>query len=306
VIITDTNLNNKKVSPSGRDLEGAVIKVAILDLYAGVANQGMRGFMEILDRYKAKHSINLSYQVFDTRGNNELPGTDFDIYICSGGPGSPLDSEGTPWDNGFMQLTDKLAAHNKSDAPNKKHVLFVCHSFQLMCRKYKLGEISLRRSPSFGILPVHLTAAGKTEQVLDNLSDPFYTVDSRSWQVIHPDEKRFTQLGMQLLCIEKERPYVDLPRAMMAIRFNDYFIGTQFHPEADAQGMKLYLEMEDKKNDVIAEHGKDKYQDMIESLEDPDKIMHTQNTLIPNFLDRAVNPSQTLPGSEGLKAIIHS
>jgi len=282
------------------------IKVAIIDLYDGMPNQGMRGFQEILDKYKTKHDLNLTYQIFDTRGKNEVPGTDFDIYICSGGPGSPLDSESKPWDKGFMALMDKLEAHNASDASNKKHVLFVCHSFQLMCRKYKLGVISTRRSPSFGILPVHFTTAGKNEMVLDNLSDPFYTVDSRSWQVIHPDEKRFTELGMQLLCIEKERPHIDLPRAMMAIRFNEYFIGTQFHPEADAQGMKMYLLDDSKKQEVINEHGKDKYHDMIERLEDPDKIMHTQNTLIPNFLDGAISPTQTLPGREGFrKAIIH-
>jgi GMP synthase-like glutamine amidotransferase len=281
--------NDEKVSPTVGDLSGVKnIKVAIIDLYNGIANQGMRGFQEILDRYRTKHNLNLTYQVFDTRGNNEIPGTDFDIYICSGGPGDPLISEVEPWDIGFMQLMDKLEAHNNSNALQKKHVLFVCHSFQLMCRKYKLGLINKRRSASFGILPVHLTRAGKNEPVLENLSDPFYTVDSRSWQVIHPDEKRFTELGMQLLVIEKERPYVDLPRAMMAIRFNEYFIGTQFHPEADAQGMKMHLMTEERKQEVISEHGKDKYNDMLERLDDPDKIMHTQHTLIPNFLDQAV------------------
>jgi len=39
---------------------------------------------------------------------------------------------------------------------------------------------------------------------------------------------------------------------------------------------------------VIGEHGHDKYNEMLERLEDPDKIMHTQNTVIPNFLDQAV------------------
>jgi GMP synthase-like glutamine amidotransferase len=264
------------------------VKVAIIDLYAGMPNQGMRGFQEILDKYKAQHNLNLSYQIFDTRGNNELPDTGFDIYICSGGPGDPLSSEAEPWDIGFMSLMDKLEAHNAIDAAQKKHVLFVCHSFQMMCRRYGLGVINQRRSPSFGILPVHLTEAGKNEPVLHNLADPFYAVDSRSWQVIHPDEQRFTELGMQLLAIEKERPYVDLPRAMMAIRFSEYFIGTQFHPEADAQGMKAHLIVNERKHEVISEHGKDKYHDMLERLDDPDKIMHTQNTLIPNFLTRAI------------------
>ncbi|HEX3387137.1 MAG TPA: GMP synthase, partial [Mucilaginibacter sp.] len=87
---------------------------------------------------------------------------------------------------------------------------------------------------------------------------------------------------------EKERPHVDLPRAMMAIRFSEYFISTQFHPEADALGMKNLLSKEEKKKEVVNEHGIDKYNDMLERLDDPDKIAHTQATIIPNFLDQAV------------------
>jgi GMP synthase-like glutamine amidotransferase len=264
------------------------IKIAILDLYDGIANEGMRGFREILERYKAKHGLNLSYEVFDVRRKAQVPGTNFDAYISSGGPGSPIDSEGTEWEKKYFRLIDKLEAHNKSDNPNKKHVFFVCHSFQLMCRKYGLGEIGLRRSPSFGILPVHLTEEGKQDQVFENLYDPFYTVDSRSWQVINPDMKRFEALGMTLLALEKERPHVNLPRAMMAIRFNDYFIATQFHPEADPLGIKTMLLREEKKEEVINEHGEAKYKEMLQRLDDPDKIAHTQSTIIPNFLDEAI------------------
>ena len=264
------------------------IRVAILDLYDGFANEGMRGFRDILERYKDKHGLNLSYTVFDVRKKAQVPGLEFDAYISSGGPGSPLDSEGTEWEKKYFQLIDKLEAHNQSDEPNKKHVFFVCHSFQLMCRRYGLGEINLRRSPSFGILPVHLTEAGKREQVFDGLAQPFYTVDSRSWQVINPDLEKMEEMGMELLALEKERPYVNLPRALMAIRFNEYFIATQFHPEADATGMKLLLQREDKKDEVINEHGEAKYNEMIERLEDPDKIVHTQSTIIPNFLDEAI------------------
>ena len=264
------------------------IKVAILDLYDGIANEGMRGFREILDRYRIKTGLNLSYEVFDIRKKVEVPGTDFDIYISSGGPGSPIDSEGTEWEKKYFQLIDKLEDHNLSNTSQKKHGFFVCHSFQLMCRKYRLGDINMRKSTSFGVLPVHKTHAAISEPVFDGLADPFYSVDSRLWQVINPDEKRFTELGMQLLAIEKERPHVDLPRAMMAIRFSDYFFSTQFHPEADAKGVKSLLLKEEKKNEVVAEHGLDKYNEMLEGLEDPDKIAHTQNTMIPNFLDQAV------------------
>src|ERR1700743_219811 len=96
------------------------IKVAILDLYDGVANEGMRGFREILQRYKAQHDLNLSFDVFDVRGKVEVPGTDYDIYISSGGPGSPIDSEGSEWEKKFFGLVDKLDDHNLSNTSKLK------------------------------------------------------------------------------------------------------------------------------------------------------------------------------------------
>jgi GMP synthase-like glutamine amidotransferase len=263
------------------------IKVAILDLYNGIANEGMRGFQDILNRYKAQHDLNITYKIFDVRRGCEVPGLDFDIYISSGGPGSPLD-EGTEWEKKFFRLTDRLEDHNLSDTTDKKHGLFVCHSFQLMCRKYQLGDINTRRSPSFGVLPIHKTERGLNEPVFEGLAEPFYAVDSRSWQVINSNQNRFKELNMQLVAIEKERPHIDLPRALMAIRFNEYFFSTQFHPEADANGMRTLLLKDEKKQEVISEHGDVKYKEMLQHLADPDKITHTQQTLIPNFLDQAV------------------
>lgn len=268
------------------------IKVAVLDLYNGIANEGMRGICEILERYKIKNDLKLTYNIFEVRRNCEMPGTDYDIYISSGGPGNPLDTEGSEWEKKYWDLVDGLNAHNRSDEPQKKYGFFICHSFQLMCRHYNLGEINLRRSASFGILPVHKTSAGINEPAFEGLADPFYAVDSRSWQVIHPNEKQFTDLGMQLLAIEKERPYVDLPRAMMAVRYSDYFIGTQFHPEADPKGMKTMLLRHEKKKEVVDEHGLDKYNQMLELLDDSDKLELTQDTMIPNFLDEAVTSLQ--------------
>jgi GMP synthase-like glutamine amidotransferase len=75
----------------------------------------------------------------------------------------------------------------------------------------------------------------------------------------------------------------------MSIRFNDYFIGTQFHPEADATGMSMYLQREDKKKTVIENYGEDKWLSMIEHLNDPEKIRWTYSHILPNFLNEAVN-----------------
>jgi len=75
----------------------------------------------------------------------------------------------------------------------------------------------------------------------------------------------------------------------MAIRFNQWMVGTQFHPEADAIGMSMYLRTEDKKQVVIAAHGEEKWKSMIQHLEDPDKILYTQSHVLPNFLKQSLN-----------------
>jgi len=80
----------------------------------------------------------------------------------------------------------------------------------------------------------------------------------------------------------------------MGIRFNEYMIGTQFHPEADAEGMTMYLLRDDKKQSVIDNHGFAKWKDMIEQLNDPDKILLTHNHVIPNFLRIAIDQLQSV------------
>jgi hypothetical protein len=75
----------------------------------------------------------------------------------------------------------------------------------------------------------------------------------------------------------------------MGIRFSDYFIGTQFHPEADAIGMSLRLKTPEKKNTVIENYGFEKWESMINRLNDPDKILWTHDHILPNFLKIALN-----------------
>lgn len=262
-------------------------------MYAGYPNQGMRGIHDILVRFSVANQIKLVYQIFDVRSKNEIPSTEFDIYISSGGPGSPLESEGTEWDNNYFKLINELEIINKNpNRSDKKYVFFICHSFQLICRKYQLGKISKRKSTSFGIFPISRTSAGQSEKIFQGLGNPFFAVDSRDWQVIEPDEEQFIAIGAKILALEKERPHVDLERCLMAIRFNAYFFGTQFHPEADPVGMKKHLLNEDKKNQIIQAHGADKYADMLQFLDDPQKLEKTQNQIIPAFLNIAIHALQ--------------
>jgi GMP synthase-like glutamine amidotransferase len=262
-------------------------KVAVLDMYEEVPNEGMRCIREVLTQYAKTHNLQLAFDEFEVRVKEQMPDLSYDIYISTGGPGSPLDSEGSGWEQRYFSLMNEIMQWNEQSS-SKKQVLLICHSFQLMCRHLGLGNVCRRRSPAFGVFPVHKTTAGEEETVFSELPEPYYIVDSRNWQVIELDQQKLEDIGARVLAIEKERPHVPLERATMAIRFNDYIIGTQFHPEADAAGMRMYLLQQEKKNQVITNYGAEKYNSMLEQLSDPDKIMLTRASFIPSFLDKAI------------------
>ncbi|MBI2272923.1 MAG: GMP synthase [Bacteroidetes bacterium] len=269
--------------------ENTYVRVAILDLYEGQANQGMRCIRDILLQWEAANQIELICQEFDVRVKNEVPDTSFDIYISSGGPGSPLETVNTEWEKQYFTWLGQIEDWNRqADDSAKKHVFFICHSFQLACRHYGIGNVCKRRSTAFGVFPIHMLEDGKQEKVFEGLRDPFYSVDSRDYQVIEPNHARLREMGGKILAIEKDRPHVPYERAIMSVRFNDHFLGTQFHPEADATGMHMYLLREDKKQTVIENHGEEKWKSMVEQLQDPEKIMWTYQHVLPNFLNMAI------------------
>src|SRR5690606_1514112 len=260
--------------------------IALLDLYEGVPNEGMRCIREIIAQWGIANNLQINLKEFEVRIKQEVPGTEFDMYISTGGPGSPLESEGSEWELKYFSWLKKMESWNNDPLHHeKKHIFFICHSYQLACRHYKVARVVKRKSTAFGVFPIHLIGDADTEFVFEGLPDPFYAVDSRDYQVVQPNHKRLREMGASPLAIEKERPHVPLERAVMAIRFNDYMIGTQFHPEADAEGMTMYLLREDKKKMVIENHGEDKWHNMIDGLNDPSKIFLTNSHVLPNFLD---------------------
>ena len=271
------------------DSENKTIRIAILDLYEGVANEGMRCIRQIIKEWTATHHFSVECREFDVRQKNELPDTSFDIYISSGGPGDPLTSRFEDWDIAWCKWLKEIERWNENpEATDKKHVFFICHSFQLASRYFNAGILTKRKSTAFGIFPVHMLEDGEDEQVFDGLRDPFYAVDSRDHQLIQPNHDLLNKMGSKILCIEKDRPHVPYERAVMGIRFNEFMVGTQFHPEADAEGMSMYLQKEDKRKTVIENHGEAKLNSMLEHLEDPDKILWTYSHVLPNFLNQSV------------------
>lgn len=262
------------------------VRIAILDMYDNAPNEGMRCIYQLLNRAESDNQVQFQIDRFNVRADNEVPGLDYDIYVSTGGPGSPLASEDA-WESRYFAFIDSLLAYNQQQEI-KKHLLLICHSFQLVSRHLGIGLINKRKSTSFGVMPVHLTESGLAEPIMQGLTDPFFIVDSRDYQLTHLEMARLEELGAEVLCMEKERPHVPLARAVMAVRFTPEVVGTQFHPEADGEGMLRLMLTDEKKQQVIANHGEAKYHEMVRLLADPSTIEYTESVIVPTFLRRAL------------------
>ncbi|SEF95354.1 type 1 glutamine amidotransferase [Flavobacterium urumqiense] len=265
-------------------MSNKIVKIALLDMYNGVPNQGMRCIIDIISRFNSV----VSFEIFDVRVKCELPEIKkFDIYISTGGPGNPLLGDGE-WDKKYYEFIDSLTKWNTENSV-KKHVLFICHSFQMACLHFGLATVTKRNDTSFGVMTIHKTKEGLTDPLFEGLADPFYGIDSRDYQVVQPKLSVFAKKGAKIISLEKIRDNIQYERAIMAVRFTDYFVGTQFHPEADPISFVSHLRNKEAKEKIKNMKGKKKFRNMLEDLMDDDKIYRTNETLIPNFLKIAIN-----------------
>ena len=100
--------------------EKQVLRIAILDLYEGVPNQGMRGLRAIINQFGQTNNLAIELDEFDVRLKNSVPDMSYDIYISSGGPGSPLESEGSEWEKVYFNWLAAVERFNDNPANIQK------------------------------------------------------------------------------------------------------------------------------------------------------------------------------------------
>jgi len=266
-----------------------MIKIATVDLYNNERNEGIRCIHEIVSEAKNRsNGLDISYKVFNTRFKDELPALDNDIYISSGGPGSPFEGEGTKWEKDYFNLIQKIWDYNQKNPERKKYLFFICHSFQMMGRFFKFGTVSQRHSKSFGVMPFTLTKEGKSDNILKGLSNPFYAADIRQFQVTEPDKKVIKEIGAKILSYEIVDDNEKAQPALASVRISDEIVGTQFHPEADPDSMLYHFKQDERKKQVVEKYGEKRYDEMINILQRPETIQKTRATVIPSFLNHAI------------------
>lgn len=257
-------------------------RIAILDMYNGHPNQGMR-CIEALCKQEG-----LELDVFDVRGKDEFPKVDeYRLFLCTGGPGDPHECETKSWGPGWTAFLVQLLAANQ--AGPSRHAFLICHSYQMACIAWGLAEVTQRRKAAFGLYPMNKTEVGATDPLLAGVDEPFWVVDSREWQVVQPHVKAMDRFGAKVIAIEKARPHVKLDRAAMAIRFTDQIVGTQFHPEADESGIQAYIDDPASVEKLAGKHGLDRIEKIKENLGDPEKVNKTHAQLLPNFIRHALS-----------------
>ena len=266
------------------------IKVATIDLYNNERNEGMRCIREIVsDAGNSNPNVDIKYDVFETRYKGDIPDLNYDIFISSGGPGSPFEDEDKQWDKDYFTLLDKIWNHNQKNAEQKKYIFFICHSFQMMARYFQFGEVNKRFINSFGVMPFTKTEEGKSDPILKDLTNPFYAADIRHWQVVNPNKKMIDEFGAKILSWEIPEAENTNSPAITAIRISNEIAGTQFHPEADPESMLYHFKQDERKKFIIDRYNEDRYLEMIGLLEHPDRIKLTRKTVIPTFINNAIN-----------------
>lgn len=253
------------------------LKVAVVDMYDGTPNLGMNCIINLIQDWASQNELLVSLSIFCVRKENKIPSSDFDIFISSGGPGSPNESIETSWDIEYTHWLDEMILL-------KKPVLLICHSFQVACRHFNLGEINLRKSMQLGVLPIHPLLE---DPLFENLSNPFYSLESRYYQIVKPNDAQIKKMGATIIALEKIRPQVPLERAIMGIKFNEVMYGVQFHPEGEKEVLIHHFSDIKLKESMIESFGIEKWENLLQSLKDETKIATTHRHLIPNFLDIA-------------------
>jgi homoserine O-succinyltransferase/O-acetyltransferase len=256
------------------------LRAAILDLNDGTPNRGVGYLQQMLARYPQFTAVD----TFDVRQDVALPDLSYDLYLSSGGPGNPLSYEG--WGPAYFNWIDQVHQYNMRMGTSKKQIFFICHSFQMACIHFGIGNLTPRHEESFGVWPCFLTEDSLVDPLFRLLPQEFYIADFRKYQVVQANPEVLHALGAEVLAIEQHT--AEPERALMAIRFNDHMVGTQFHPEADEIGMKSYLETDDRRLKIIEEYGIEQYNDMVENVNAPDRIGHTYRTLLPNFIRQTI------------------
>ncbi len=223
------------------------------------------------------------------RDKGEVPPRDCDLYISSGGPGSPFDGDGEQWVTDWGHFADDIVDENLARPGAGRAMFAVCYSFELVYRHFKLGDVSPRASRKFGVMPIYPTTAGQQHPLFEPFGDRLFAFEHRNWEAVNLDHAQLDGFGGKLLARESREGRDDKGEAVMAVNIGTGIETVQFHPEADRPGVVAWVSRPDQAAAFKEAYGEETYERMLKTLDDPNRLGRTFALMIPGWAARKFN-----------------
>jgi GMP synthase-like glutamine amidotransferase len=262
----------------------------------GVDNQGIRCFRGVLRQFfervvAANPGLETRVEYVQPRNLGELPADDADLYLSSGGPGSPFDGQDEAWSLGYRKFVDNLMESGSGRGPSEptgQAMFAVCYSFELLVCHFKVATMRPRATRKFGVMPIYPTGLGMVSPLMRPFGDRLFAFEHRSWEAVDLDERKMEAHGSELWARESRDGH-SKGEGLVAFRFCRNIEGTIFHPEADRAGALAWIAKPDQAKAVIDAYGQVTYIRMLQTLDDPMRLARTYAVMVPGWLARRFN-----------------
>ncbi len=280
------------------------LRLCIVDMNNAHVNQAMRCLRGIASQFFARVTAQNPdlpcelYEVSPRDTNHPVP-RDCDLYLSSGGPGSPFDGDDQPWYADYGHFSNEVVDSAIAGGPEQKSVFAVCYSFEVLVRHFEVAHIGPRGERKFGVMPIYTTTEGQTHPLFAPFGDRLFAFEHRNWEAVDLDETKLRALGGKLLARES-RDGVSKGRAILGLDLAPGIETVQFHPEADRPGVMNWVSRPEQAAAFKATYGEVTYQAMLRTLDDPRRLARTYALVIPGWLARRFN---VLAGPRGYAPI---
>lgn len=269
------------------------LRLCIVDMNNGHVNQAMRCLRGIattfFERVREQNpAVPCELVEVSPRDTNNIIPRDCQLYLGTGGPGSPYDGDGEPWTFDFASFLDDVMESVVRGGPDQRALFAICYSFEMVVRHFKLAQVVPRVERKFGIMPVYTTPHGQQHPLLAPFGDRLFAFEHRNWEAVDLDQRRLNDLGGALLALES-RDGVSKGRAILGLDVAPGVEAVQFHPEADRAGVVNWISRPEQAAAFKATYGEVTYQAMLRTMDDPRRLARTYSLVIPGWLTRRFN-----------------
>lgn len=270
------------------------VRISLVDMNNGVPNEAIRCFRRILASFTARvraanPRLTLQLDHVQPRNLGELPSHHVDLFLSSGGPGSPHEGWDQRWCTGYRTFLDWMmdASVHRPDCPPAGFL--VCHSFEIAVQHFQFATMEHRGDLKFAIFPAYVTTEGRRTGYLAPFEDRLFIWEHRHWQAVAMDEERVASQGGALLATESRPGRADKGHGLLGFRFGPGLDGTQFHPEADRPGVLAWIDRPEHASALKDRYGHSLYDRMMRTLSDPARLARTYALLLPGWLTERFN-----------------